>query len=276
MRKHGVRPGAQWLVVAACALVAVIASVVSCARGNSTESVAAPGLPKYYAAADLLTAVTARQQADRTAGLRLSGRVDAGGPPAEVAGDGALRVEQAGLAAQFTQTVTTAGRAESASVAVLPGGQVYRQEGGPGGGPGGGGAWSRIDQAAAGTPEKQWATVAANLADTADPTANLARYRNAALVADAVDDTVGGVQAVRYLVVVDLVRAAEQEPDPAVAEALRGQVRQGLTRISSTLWIDAADRPLRSEARQTLPGIGTLTLTADYRDWGTPVAITAP
>jgi hypothetical protein len=262
MRKHR----AQWLVVAACVLVAVVASVVSCARGNSTETVV-PGLPKYYAAADLLTAVTARQRTDRTAALRLSGRVDAGGPPAEVAGDGALRVEQTGLAAQFVQTVTTAGQARSAEVGVLPGGQVYRQDEA---------GWVRIDQAASGTPDKQWATVAANLADTADPTANLARYRDAALVADAVDDTVDGVRAVRYLVVVDLVRAAEQEPDPAVAEALRGQVGQGLTRISSTLWIDEANRPLRSEARQTLPGIGTLTLTADYRDWGAPVAITAP
>ncbi|SDF74287.1 hypothetical protein [Pseudonocardia oroxyli] len=254
------------LVLAACALLAVLASVISCARGNSTES-AGSGLPKYYAAEDLLTAVTVRQRTDRTAALRLSGHVDAGGPAAEVAGDGALRVEQSGLAAQFTQTVTTDGQAQSAAMLVLPGGQVYRQDEA---------GWVRIDQAASGTPEKQWATVAANLADTADPTANLARYRDAALVADAVDDTVGGVQAVRYLVVIDLVRAAEQEPDPAVAQALRGQVESGLTRISSTLWIDAANRPLRSEARQSLPGIGTLTLTADYRDWGAPVTITTP
>jgi hypothetical protein len=262
MRRHR----GKTLVLAACALLAVLASVISCARGNSTET-AAPGLPKYYAATDLLTAVTVRQRADRTAALRLSGHVDAGGPPAEVVGDGALRVEQTGLSAQFTQTVTTGGQAQSAPVVVLPGGQVYQQAGA---------GWARIDQAASGTPEKQWATVAANLTDTADPTANLARYREAALVADAVDDSVGGVQAVRYLVVIDLVRAAEQEPDPAVADALRSQVDSGLTRISSTLWIDAANRPLRSEARQTLPGIGTLTLTADYRDWGAPVTITTP
>lgn len=262
MRKHRGRT----LVLAACALLAVLVSVVSCARGNSTETVV-PGLPKYYAANDLLTAVTVRQRADRTAGLRLSGKVDGGGPPAEVVGDGALRIEQHGLSAQFTQTVTTGGRTQSAAVVTLPGGQVFRHDEA---------GWVRIDEAASGTPEKEWATVAANLADTADPTANLARYRDAALVADAVDDTAGGVAAVRYLVVVDLVRAAEQEPDPAVAQALRSQVSSGLTRISFTLWIDAANRPLRSEARQTLPGIGTLTLTADYRDWGAPVTITTP
>jgi hypothetical protein len=252
----------------ACAVLAIVASVVSCARGNSDET-AVPGLPKYYAAGDLLTAVSARQRTDRTAGLRLSGKVDAGGPPAQVAGDGALRVEQGGgVSAQFTQTVTVDGRApEQAAVVVLRGGNVFRQVAD---------GWARIDQAASGTPEKQWATVAANLADTADPTANLARYREAALVADAVDDAVEGVPAVRYLVVIDLARAVEQEPDPGAREALRGQLERGLTRISSTLWIDAANRPLRSESRQTLPGIGTLTLTADYRDWGTPVTIAAP
>jgi hypothetical protein len=252
------------LVLVACAVVAVLASVVSCARGNSDETASA-GLPKYYAAADLLTAVRTRQSTDRTATLRLAGRMDAG---TEVAGDGVLRVEQGGgMSAQFTQTVTTAGRSETVPVVVLRGGQVYRQTAG---------AWQRIDQAPTGTPDKQWATVAANLADTADPTANLARYSEAALVADAVDDTVDGVSAVRYLVVVDLARAVEQQRDPVVRAALQAQQQSGLTRISSTLWIDAADRPLRSAARQSLPGLGTLTLTADYRDWGGPVTIAQP
>ena len=267
MRGRGARNRSSVLVLVAIALLAVSASVVSCARGNSDET-AVSGLPKFYAAGDLLTAVTVRQNRDRTAGLVLRGQVDAEGTPAEVVGEGALRVEPGGgVSAQFTQTVTVGGQAQTSPMVVRPGGQVFRQVDG---------VWTRIDEAPGGSLDKQWATVAANLTDTADPTANLAHYREAALVADAVDDTVGGVAAVRYLVVVDLVRAAELEPDPAVREALHGQVQQGLTRISSTLWIDAANRPLRSEARQMLPGIGTLTLTADYRDWGRPVTITEP
>ena len=33
---------------------------------------------------------------------------------------------------------------------------------------------------------------------------------------------------------------------------------------------------LRSETRQTMPGIVTLALTSDYRDWGAHVAIDSP
>ncbi|MCE3550228.1 hypothetical protein LWC33_02000 [Pseudonocardia sp. RS11V-5] len=259
------------LVLAAIAVLVIGAGVVSCARGNSEDSADPHGLPKYYAAADLLTVVTQRQRADRTAHLRLSGRIDAGegAAPTALGGDGALRVEQGGgLSVQFTQTLSPPGRApQSTAFLVLPTGQVWRQ---------GGSGWTRIDEAATGTPEKTVATTAANVVASADPTANLARYRDAALVADAADDTVEGVPAVRYLVVVDLVRAAELEQDPAVRDALRAQAGAGVTRISSTLWVDAANRPLRSETRQTMPGIGTLVLTSDYRDWGTPVAIASP
>ncbi|GAA4675426.1 hypothetical protein GCM10023215_04160 [Pseudonocardia yuanmonensis] len=257
------------LVLAAIAVVAVLAAAVSCARGNSEDAGPGHGLPKYYAAADLLTAVTHRQHADRTALLHLSGRVEAPqGGPTELGGDGALRVEPGGISAQFTQTLSTPGGAtQSAAFVVLPGGQVWRQTGG---------GWTRVDEAATGTPDKTLATTAANVVAGADPTAHLARYRDAALVADAADDTVDGVPAVRYLVVVDLVRAAELEQDPAAREALQAQAAGGVTRISSTLWVDEANRPLRSETRQTMPGVGTLTLTSDYRDWGTPVAIASP
>jgi hypothetical protein len=258
------------LVLAAIAVLVVLVGVVSCARGNSEDAGESHGLPKYYAAADLLTVVSQRQHADRTALLRLSGHVDAPeGGSTTLGGDGALRVEQGGgISAQFTQTLDRPGRApESTTFVVLHSGQVWRQAGG---------SWTRVDEAATGTAEKTLATTAANVVAGADPTAHLARYRDAALVADAADDTVDGVPVVRYLVVVDLVRAAELEQDPAVREALRAQAESGITRISSTLWIDGANRPLRSETRRTMPGVGTLALTSDYRDWGTPVAIASP
>jgi hypothetical protein len=273
---HGRAPAAEparrpfALVLSAIAVLAVLAGVVACARGNSEDTTGTHGLPKYYAAADLLTAVAQRQRADRTALLRLSGQLDASeGGRTVLGGDGALRVEQGGgISAQFTQTLGAPGRdPESTTFVVLHGGQVWRQAGG---------GWTRVDEAPTGTPEKTLATTAANVAAGADPTAHLARYRDAALVADAADDEVDGVPAVRYLVVVDLVRAAELEQDPAVREALRAQAQGGVTRISSTLWVDGANRPLRYQTRQTMPGIGTLALTSDYRDWGTPVAIASP
>lgn len=258
------------LVPAAIAVVVVLVGVLSCARGNSEDAQVAHGLPKYYSAADLLTAVGRRQGADRTAHLRLSGRVDsADGGRTTLGGDGALRVEPGGgISAQFTQTLSPPGQdPQSTALVVLHSGQVWRQSGA---------GWTRVDRSATGSPEKTLATTAANVVAGADPTANLARYRDAALVADATDDQVAGVPAVRYLVVVDLVRSADLEQDPAVRDALRAQVAAGVTRISSTLWIDAANRPLRSETRQTMPGIGTLALTSDYLDWGAPVAIASP
>ncbi|GAA1875914.1 hypothetical protein GCM10009836_66500 [Pseudonocardia ailaonensis] len=252
------------------AVLGVVLVVSGCARGNSEGAGAAsPGLPKYYSAADLLTVVAARQRADRTAVLRLSGRVDGPSGPTTLGGDGSLRIEPTGgVSAQFTQTLTApGGTPQTARFVVTGSGQVFRDTGG---------SWTRVDHASTGTPDKTLATTAANVADTADPTANLARYSDAALIADAVDQPVDGVAAVRYLVVVDLVRAADLQTDPIIKAELRSQVDGGLTRISSTLWVDAANRPLRSENRQALPGIGTLTLTADYRDWGAPVSIAAP
>ncbi|MFR9806644.1 hypothetical protein ACL02T_30785 [Pseudonocardia sp. RS010] len=256
-------------VLAAIGVLLALVGAVSCARGNSEDAGEGHGLPKYYAAADLLTAVTRRQQQDRTVQLRLSGRLDTPeAAPTELSGHGALRVERDGVSAQLTQTLgPPSGAPSSSTFAVLRGEQVWQQAGD---------GWTRVDEAATGTPEKTLATTAANVVAGAEPTAHLARYRDAALVADAADDTVAGVPAVRYLVVVDLVRAAELEEDPAVREALRAQAEGGLTRMSSTLWIDADNRPLRSETRRNVPGVGTLTLTADYRDWGGPVAIAAP
>jgi hypothetical protein len=260
-------------------LLAVLgASLAGCA-GAPPQQTAARGLPKVYDVRELLDAVTARQRTDRTAILQVAGHVEDGthgpGEPAmTVGGTGALRIEDSGVSVDFTQTLTRSGEApQSTGFVVLPG-QVFLRL--PSAQPGDPRPWTKVDAASGDAAERTLATLATNVVDSADPTADISRFADASLVADASDDPVEGTPAVRYTIVVDLNRAAELERDPTVRAQLQQQVAGGLTRISSRLWVDAENRPVRSEARQDMPGIGTLAMTADYRSWGTPVLITPP
>lgn len=222
------------------------------------------GLPRYYDAGQLAAAVGARERADRTARLTLSGELR--GPSAgELSGEGMLRLAD-GVAVRFDP----AGAAQRGFV-VLPGAVYLRRAPGPGGR-----RWVRVDTSSTDPDERRQAGIAAAVADTADPTADLARYADATLITDAADDVVDGRPAVRYMIVVDLARAALLQDDPAMRAQLQQQVRAGLTRITSTLWVDAANRPVRSDTRHELPGVGTLVLSVGYRDWGRPVDVEAP
>jgi hypothetical protein len=264
-------------------LLTVLGASLSGCAGARPEPTAARGLPKVYDVRELLDAVTARQRTDRTATLQVAGHVEDGTsptaiPPGEptmtVGGTGALRIEDSGVSVDFTQTLTHSGEApQSTGFVVLPG-QVFLRL--PSASPGGPRPWTKVDAASGDATERTLATLATNVVDSADPTANISRFADASLIADASDDPVDGTPAVRYTIVVDLNRAAELQRDPIVRAQLQQQVAGGLTRISSTLWVDAEDRPVRSEARQDMPGIGTLAMTADYRSWGTPVLIEAP
>jgi len=123
---------------------------------------------------------------------------------------------------------------------------------------------------------EQLAAPAGTLSESADPTRTLSRDAGATSITGSADDVIDGDPAVRYTIVVDLAEAAAQQADPAVRAQLEQQVRGGLNRVTSTLWVDAVDHPVRSEVRQNLPGIGTLAITGSYRDWGRPVQIEAP
>ncbi|MCW0214615.1 MAG: hypothetical protein OJJ54_14745 [Pseudonocardia sp.] len=274
------RPGS--LLTWCMSLAVLVASLTACGSPRP-EPAASAGLRKVYDVRELLDAVTARQRTDRTATLQVAGHVDDGtsasvGPTAEpamtVGGTGALRIEDSGVSVDFTQTLTHSGEApQSTGFVVLPGQVFLRLPSARSGDPR---PWTKVDAASRDTTERTLATLATNVVNTADPTANISRFVDASLIADASDDNVDGIPAVRYTIVVDLNRAAELERDPAVRAQLQQQVAGGLTRISSTLWIDEEHHPVRSEAKQDMPGIGTLAMTADYRSWGTPVLITAP
>jgi hypothetical protein len=247
--------------------------VLALAAGCGGAPADASGLTRFFDVRQLIDAVAAQQRADGTARFSLRGElVGAQDTRLRFTGVGALRFGADEVALAFTQVVTQRGaEPQETGFVVLPDAVYLRMPG-----QGGERPWVRVDPTDTDAEAQQLIAMAASVTDRADPTSTLAAYADATLVTDAADDVIEGDPAVRYTIVTDLARAAEITPDPALRAQLEEQVRAGLTRVTSTLWVDAAHRPLRSSARQELPGIGTLAITSSYRDWGATAPIDPP
>lgn len=270
-------------IVLALLLPALVALAGCSAPDPGAAGAPAPAtaLPKYYDARALLDAVGTRERSDGGALTVLngtldppgSGTVEAGAPAPSgrraVTGDGVLRFADGAVSARFDQRLGEAGGPTRTTATVRTNGTTWLRLPGAT-------TWSEVGRAQVGPADLADATLAANIAGMVDPLAGVGRYSDAALVAEAQDETVSGVPTVRYTIVVDLVRAAAAETDPAMRTQLTEQVNGGLTRISSVVWVDADQRPVRGRIRQEVPGAGTLDLVTDYRSWGTPVTITPP
>ncbi len=254
-------------------LVALAPVVAASAEGCSAAS--PPGIERHYDVADLVAAVEQRQRADRTARLSLRGEVVADAAQLRFTGEGVLQVLPDAVSATFTQVVTQDGAApQETGFVVLPGAVYLRMPPAPGTEPAK--PWVEVDPRSTDPEAQRLTDLATTLTESATPTRTLAHYADAALVADAADDVVDGAPAVRYTLVIDLARAAALERDRGLRTALDQQVRSGLTRVTTTLWLDGDDRPVRSAVRQVLPGIGTVAVTGDFRQWGQPVRIEPP
>lgn len=254
------------------ALLALLLLVPGCSAGAAG---AAP-LTRYYDVRQLIDAVAAQERADGTARFSLRGElVGAGDSRLRFTGVGALRFGEQDVELSFTQVVTQRGaEAQETGFVVLSDAVYLRLPHTPGGD--GDRPWVRVDPADT-TPEaRQRVALARSVTERADPTSALADYADATLVTDAADAVIEGDPAIRYTIVTDLARAADITPDADLRAQLEQQVRGGLTRVTSTLWVDAAHRPLRSEASQELPVIGTLTVTSTFRDWGATAPVEPP
>ncbi len=230
-----------------------------------------PALPRHATAAQLADAVSARVAADRTAKLAMSGTID-GSAPTGLDVVGVMRIEPAGISSRFTETVTTAdGTRDEAEYIALPDTAYVRSTD-----PAVDAAWRQIDFTTRSEDAARDAAVVRTITDSMDPTRNLLRYTEATEITAADDTDVNGVPAVRYTLRVDLAKAAAGQTDPQRRAALERQLRDGITGIPFTLWVDERDRPLRTQARLELPGAGTFGMTATYAEWGAPVEITAP
>jgi hypothetical protein len=218
--------------------------------------------------------VAQRQRTDQTARLSLRGEVT-GTAGLQFTGEGVVRVLDDAVSMQFTEVVTLQGAAPQEVGFILLPDAAYLRPPVPAGQPAPARPWMRVDRTSTDPVAKRLAALVTTLTDSADPTLSLHRYAATTRIAGAAPDTVDGVPTVRYAIVVDLAKAAAQESDPTTKAQLQEQVRAGLSVVTSTLWLDALNRPVRSEVRQVLPG-GTLSLTGSYRDWGRPVEIDAP
>jgi hypothetical protein len=250
---------------------AVVGLVLLGGCGGPAGGTAAAGTAHYADVHDLVTAVAARQRADGTAKMALRGQIT-GTAVQRFTGEGVLHVGGDGVSVRYTQVVTQKGAApQETGFVLLPGRAFLRVAGADPQRP-----WTRVDPGSTDPAARRLVAMVDSVTDTADPTATLARYADVTTIVEARDDVVEGDPVVRYTLAVDLARAAAVEPDVVARDRLQQQVRAGLGTVTSTLWIDPEGRPVRTAARQDLPGVGTLDLLGSYRDWGRPVQIDPP
>jgi hypothetical protein len=258
-----------------CCIALISALTVLLVGCSTSAATAAPsGIPRLSDIGALVNAVSERQRVDQTAKLSLRGEVT-GASTVRFTGEGVLRVLANAVSVKFTQVVTQKGAApQETGFVVLPDAVYMRPPVKPGESPKK--PWVKVDQNSADPEVRKLVAQTASLTESADPTRALSRYAGATSIADTGDDVIDGDPAVRYTIVVDLARAAALESDPGRKAQLEQQVRSGLTRVTSTLWLDAESHPVRSAVNQELPGIGTLAITGSYRDWGQEVVIDPP
>lgn len=266
---------AGWMSRTGRSVLALLLTAVFTAGCGGAAAPTAP-LTRYLDIDELISAVAEQQRADRTARFSLRGElIDPRGARTRFTGAGALRVTDTAVEVQFTQVVTPPdGVPQETGFVVLSDAVYLRMPVPPGAKPER--PWVRVDPNDPAPESRRLLGLADSITQRADPTGTLARYPGATQVAEAADDVVDGAPAVRYTLVTDLARAAEAAADPAVQEQLEQQVRDGLTSVTSMLWVDAEHRLLRNSARQELPGVGSLSVTGYYRDWGQDARIEPP
>ena len=242
--------------------------------GCGADAAAAPApLPHHADLTALVDAMSQRQLAEQSARISLRGDITGGTSKLQFTGEGVLRGTGNDVSVKFTQVVTQRGAdPQETGFVVLPDAVYLLQPGQqkakrP---------WTRVARASTDPDDQRLLALSATLVDSADPARTLSRYADATSITAATDDVIEGDPAVRYTIVVDLAKAAAQQPDKAAQAQLEQQVKAGLTQLTSTLWVDRDSRPMRTVVNQELPGIGTLSIMGSYRDWGRPVDIEAP
>lgn len=265
---RGTRRRARVLATGLAVLLGVL--LAGCAADAGATS---PTLPHHASLAALVDAMAQRQRTDQSARISLRGEIVGGTSTIQFTGEGVLRGTGDAVSVKFTQVVTQRGAdPQETGFVVLPDAVYLLQPGQQKAAR----PWTRVDRASVDPDDRRLLALSATLVDSADPARTLSRYADATSITNAADDVIEGDPAVRYTIVVDLAKAAAQQPDPAVRAQLQQQVRAGLTRLTSNLWVDRDSRPVRTVVRQELPDIGTLSIMGSYRDWGRPVEIEAP
>jgi hypothetical protein len=256
-------------------LSGVLGATLAGCGGDDAPAVRA--LPKYVSLTELGAATANQQKIDKTATISLNGSLKAR-TESTITGEGALRYDAEGPAMQLTQKIEAGGGTPTElGLVVLPNTAFVRP---PAEGPSAlpdGKTWIKIDPDAEDAKSKEFAQLVQAIRDNADPTRSFTQFGDAITVAESAEEALDGVPTMRYVLRVDLAKAAEQQHDPIMKKSLEQSVEGGLATLDYQLWLDASNRLTRVLVSQVLPDDqGEFTLDTRYRDWGKPVQITEP
>jgi hypothetical protein len=252
----------------AALLAVLLAATVGTACGAPPPP---PPLPRYASVTDLGTAIGDQLKKDKTTKIDLVQSMTGGDPEPNTNVEQVLDYAPAGLSVQLDTRLQPPGAPaplESTTV-VLPN-QAYVKP------PAGSGlplgkSWIRIPDDSPLPWMQQVIAQVRTVRESADPAQSFTEFGQAAAITETTEDPVNGAPAIRYKVRVDMAKAAQAEPDPALQQQL-----SSAPPVDTTLWLNAQNRLLRMLVQQPTGDGGMLSLDAHYRDWGVPVDIRPP
>jgi hypothetical protein len=254
--------------------LALVGLLAACGQAGPVVPPVPPPLPKFSSVEQLSAAVTTREQADKTAKMTITGGVD-GQPDQEFYGVGVLRLDQGGTSMQFAEQVQRPGAAPAEVTLVLQPGAVFLKP----------------PADAVMPPRKTWLQLGPYTSDPfyrrflpmaaalriSDPRAFFAQYGDAVTITTSAEEAIDGARGVRYDLHADVAKAAANQPNPAIERALRNSLAAGLTSVDLKIWLDEANRPLRTLIDQPVPGTtGRFNLDSHYNTWGKTIYIGPP
>jgi hypothetical protein len=266
---------------AGAALMATGLVVSACSSGGNTAAPAAQATP----APDQVVAAAYSKTTDaHTAKTTMSTQVSTGGQTVPLTADGV--VDFTGHSAQLTETLP----ANAGSMEIrFSGGMVYLQLPGQLGAQlAGGKPWASIDVNK--LAQQQYGASLSELQGSmpSDPTDALGYLRGASdQVREIGPDTVDGAATRHYDVTIDLDKAAAGQPPQAQQATQKLEQQLGTHTLPAQVWIDDQGRlrkimldekitPPSTAAGTTSPGPISLSVSETFRDFGTPVHVSAP
>jgi hypothetical protein len=259
-------------------LLSVAAAVLlaGCATPAKPPSVPAPPqVTTFGTAAELGSAVSAAQQADRTARVTLAGDLT-GQPGSDFHGVGVVRLDDAGPSMQFAEQVGRgAAAAAEVNLVIVPDAAFLKPPADVTLPPRK--TWLQVGPSARDPFVRGFLPMIDSLRVDVQPGQLISRFGEAVTIAGSAEEPLDGVQAFRYDLRVDPVKAAALRVDPVTGQpARRATTGQAAAPVFS-LWVDQNNRLLRTKISRPNPVTpGTFTLETQYRDWGKPVRIGPP
>lgn len=259
------------LLPAALSLLALVAGCTTSEPGSpaGVDSAGGGEVIRYQNLAELAEAVTSRQREDQTVRFEISSP----DPAAGISGSGVSRIDEAGAAARVTMRVpTTPGAPGGDTEVVLLPGEVFLklppelaiQPGKP---------WVRVTPDGSGPLSQAFGPLLDQLANTADPTAQLQRYQEAFTIRGVAEQERAGAPVAVYDVDVDIARLGQlmsEQGQPSPVSALPPG-----TELALRLALDGDDRLREAVTTVTLQG-RPMEIVTTFSGWGEPVDISPP